>query len=61
MDGVDGKDVFNLMCDSFTCYIKLTYMLGIPTYPTLVFCALLARPPHNRPEYKTRDFLPAKV
>ena len=55
------KEYFNLMSDSFTRYIKLTYMLGIPACPTLVFCALLARPPHNRPGYNARDFVPSRV
>ena len=44
MNGMDIKDAFNLICDSFTRYRKLTYMLGIPACPTLVFCAVLARP-----------------
>ena len=61
VDGVDVKDYFNMMCDSFTRYIKLTYMLGIPACPTAVFCALLARPPNNRPGYNARDFVPSRV
>ena len=41
---------------TFTCDIKLMYMLGIPACPTKVFCALLARLPHIRPGYNAQDF-----
>ena len=51
LDQLTKADVFDTMCDCFTRYIKLTYMLGIPACPTKVF-VLLARSPHNRPGHK---------
>ena len=61
LDQMTKAHAFDTMCDCFTRYIKLTCMLGIPACPTKVFCALLARPPHNRPGYNARDFVPSRV
>ena len=61
LDDLSKSFAFDTMCDCFTRYIKLTYMLGIPACPTKVFCALLARVPNNRPGFNARDFVPSRV
>ena len=61
LDGLTRHFTFDKMCDCFTRYIKLCYLLGLPLCPTRSFCALLAWPPHNRKGFNARDFVPARV
>ena len=52
---------FDQVCDIFTRYISLVYFLEIAACPTVVYCSLLAKPPHNRPGYISRKFAPSRV